>query len=96
MRVGVVQIRAVIVRMGEPGVTVRVRVLAGDRRIVEVIVMAVVVAVRVVVLDRLVNVGVVVTLGDVEVHSGREQRCRADRSTRSRCVPRSRSRARRR
>ena len=71
-----VEIRGVLVGVGEPRVLVRVRVLAGERRIVRVIVVAVVVPVHVIVLERLVDVRVVVALGEVQVDTGHEQRRR--------------------
>ena len=75
----VVQVGRVVVGVARAVVAVRVRVLADERRIVACGVVAVVVAVHVVVLDRLVDVRVAVALGDVQVHAEREQRRGGDR-----------------
>lgn len=57
------QVGRVIVRVLDVLVTMPMRVLAGDRRIVSVRVVPVVVAVRMLVVDRFVDVRVGVALG---------------------------------
>ena len=70
----------VVVLVLEERVVVRVRMRAGDRRIVDVVVMAIVVAVQVRVIDRRVHVAVAVPLRRVEQNAEPEQRRgRADR-----------------
>jgi hypothetical protein len=64
-------------------VPVRVAVLALDRRLVNVIVMAVVVAMRVIVLELFVGVHVLVPLGEMQVQRRHEQTC-SDRGERAR------------
>src|SRR5258708_6720044 len=72
----VVRIRGVGMRVRTLLVTVRVAVLAVERRIVEMVVMPVVVAVRVLVLQRMVRVQMAVLLRQVEVDSDpKESRC---------------------
>ena len=64
MRMVVVQIGRVVVRMRERRVVVGMRVLAEHGRLVRVAVVAIVVAMRVLVSERGVHVGVRVVLGD--------------------------------
>ena len=72
----VVRVRGVGMRMGALVVTVRVTVLAVERWIVNVVMMPVVVAVRVLVLDGIVRVQVAVFLGQVKINRDSEEgRC---------------------
>ena len=77
--VRVMQIRSVVVVVNQPGMLVDMRMLADERWLVRVVVMTVVVAVHVVVRDRLVDVRVAMALGEVQVHTDGKQRCRAQR-----------------
>ena len=72
----VVEVGRVIMIVLEPGVVMRVGVLAEHRWVVGVIVMAVVVAVDVIVVEGGVNVAMGVALADVEVDARGEQRDR--------------------
>ena len=60
--------------VGAAAVAVRVTVGALHRRLVHMIVVAVVVAVRVLVFERLMHVKVLMLLRDVEVHGKPEER----------------------
>src|SRR5690348_3466608 len=77
--VRVMHIRRVVVVVGEPGMVMEMRMLADERRIVGMLVVTVVVAMHVVVLDRLVDVGMAVLLGEMQRHADGEQRRRRDR-----------------
>lgn len=79
----VVEVGRVVVVVLDRVVVMRMRVLAGERRVVAVRVMAVVMAMHVVVLDGGVEVAMVVALGQVEVDAEREQQ-------RGACGPRTR------
>ena len=72
MVVLVVQVRGVVVVVVEPLMSMRVRVLTRDRRLVRVSMMAVVMAVGMLVSDRLMSMPVSVALGEVEEHAARE------------------------
>ena len=72
LMVPVVQVRGVIVVVLEPLVSMRVRMLARDGRLVRMFMMAVVMAVGMLVSDRLMAVPVSVALGEVEEHAARE------------------------
>ena len=69
----------VIVLVLDAIVAMRVCVLADDRRIVRVGVVIVIVAMNVVVLDRLVDVPVPMPFAEVQVHAEAEQRGCCDR-----------------
>lgn len=73
----VMRIRNVRVRMQQRFVAVPVAVLARGHRVVDVQVVAVVVAVGVLVLERVVGVLVCVRFREMERHAG-EHQCRAD------------------
>ena len=71
--VSVVNIGGVLVLVLGGVVSMRVRVHAGNRRIVKVAVVAVVMPMGVLVLDGVVNVAMTVSLGQVQVDSDGEQ-----------------------
>ena len=71
--VRVVQIRCVVVVVDQPRMLVRVCVLADHRRLMGMVVMPVVMPVHVVMLDRLVNMGVFVALGQMQAHTDGKQ-----------------------
>lgn len=71
--VAVMHVGRVLVLVIQGLVAMDVRVLSLERWVVRVRVVRVVVAVRVLVLGRLVRVSMSVVLGDVEIHTQREQ-----------------------
>ena len=75
VRVLVMHVGGVIMRVDDVAVGVPVRVLAEHRWVVRVIVMAIVVAMRVLVVARAVHVLVSVLLRDVQVDAEPEARC---------------------
>lgn len=66
MRMAVVQVGIVDMRVPHPAMAVRMGMRLGDRAIMGMVVMGVVMAVAVLMLDRLVQVAVLVTLGQVQ------------------------------
>ena len=74
----VMEIRRVRMLVLLARVPMSVTMFAADRRIVGMVVMAVVVTVGVLVLDCFVHVKVAVAFGDVEVHAGSKERGRED------------------
>ena len=72
VRVAMMQIRAVLVLVLDRPVTVHVAVLGRHGRVMHMVVVAVIVSMRVLVLDRLVPMAMGVRLGDVQVDSHAE------------------------
>ncbi len=72
MGVLVVHAGGVLVVVLDPVVMVRMRVLADDGRVVDVVVVAIIVAVRVLVVGRRMHVAVRVTFGRVQINTRAE------------------------
>ncbi len=87
MPVAVVHVRAVLVVVLDRVVAVQVRVLSHDGPLVQVIVVAIVVAMRMLVLDRLVQVAMSVALGQVQVDADSKESRRQSVSAFAGCAP---------
>ena len=79
MAVAVMNVGGVLVLVLDALVTMHMRVLSDERRVMDVRVVAVIVAMKVLVLERFVNVPVSVFLADMEIHAQREHPGSCDR-----------------